>query len=222
MIDPLDAELEHRVEVRAAELAQALEAERTHRVLLQDRQRLAADLHDLVIQRLYACQLAMAAMPAGAFPDLRERVIDDLDEAIKQLRACIYELKLSADTTPLTEQMRLIVDAAERSMQTEFEVSGAATRMPELVANQVVAVTREAVSNVVRHADAHRLRVHLAVDEHAVRLTVTDDGDGIPHGAPLTGGVANMKLRAEALGGHCDLRPHEGGGTALFWEVPLV
>jgi len=218
----LEAELERRVESRAAELAEALEAERTHRVLLQDRQRLAADLHDLVIQRLYACQLAIAAAPIGPDPHLRERVIDDLDEAIKQLRACIYELKLSTDTTPLVEQMRLIVDGAEHALRAEFEVIGQATRMPELVATQVVAVTREAVSNVVRHAHAQRLQVRLAVDDDAVRLTVHDDGEGIPEGTLQSSGIANMKVRAEALGGHCELTGDANGGTRLLWQVPLV
>lgn len=203
------------LEQMARDRAEELEARRAYSLLVEDRQRLAADLHDLVIQRLYACQLALTTDATDAV----DRVIDELDEAIRELRTCIYELRTSKDTTPLIERIKLLIEAARPDHQTNLRVTGTPALIPDYVAQHVLAVVRESVSNVIRHADATTLDVSVDVTQRTVTLQVVDDGRGIDTSRAWSG-LQNLCKRAEQLGGTCTVRGGEGG-TVLTWRVPI-
>jgi signal transduction histidine kinase len=209
------------LEALAQDRAEELEARRAFSVLIEDRQRLAADLHDLVIQRLYACQLALSSESDD--PNVVEQVIDDLDEAIRELRTCIYELRTSADTSPLIERLRLVLETAAVSHETVLTVTGTPSAIPDSVAKHALAVAREAVSNARRHADAERITLVVEAKPQRLSLRISDDGRGLPEDfltGEHQGGFANMRHRAELLGGICVVcssRP----GTTVSWSVPL-
>ncbi|WP_207957744.1 GAF domain-containing protein [Streptomyces sp. YIM 98790] len=223
----------------AAQAALALEVAR-HRTeseqvkLLQDRDRIARDLHDLAIQRLFAT--GMTLQSAGRLIDRPEaadrvnRAVDDLDETIKIIRSTIFALRTSgdsADERSLRRRLTRVVNSASEvlgfmpALRMEGPVD---TDVTEEIADHVEAVTAEALSNVARHAHARRADVALTVATEVV-LTVTDDGLGV--GSPArTGGLSNMRSRAEQLGGGFEVGPagEENGepvGTRLVWRVPL-
>ncbi|MGY1434731.1 GAF domain-containing sensor histidine kinase [Streptomyces reniochalinae] len=224
----------------AAQAALALEmaqhrAESEQLALLHDRDRIARDLHDLAIQRLFAT--GMTLQSAGRLidrPQAAERVsraVDDLDETIKIIRSTIFALRTSGEgpqDAPAGLRRTLakaVSDAADRlgflpALRVEGPVD---TNVPAEAAAQVSAVLGEALSNIVRHARARRVDVALSVGS-AVALTVTDDGVGVGD-APRTGGLANMRSRAELLGGTLTVShgaaSAAGPGTRLVWEVPL-
>jgi signal transduction histidine kinase len=212
---------ERELEALAQDRAEELEARRAFSVLIEDRQRLAADLHDLVIQRLYACQLALSADPDDR--DVVEHVLDDLDEAIRELRTCIYELRTSADTSPLIERLRLVLETAAMSHETVLTVSGTPDLIPDHIAKHALAVVREAVSNARRHAEAEHIRLEVDVKPHRLSIRVNDDGRGLPsalHGDGRRSGFANMQRRADLLGGLC-VTCLDDDGTTVSWSVPL-
>ncbi|WP_031027947.1 GAF domain-containing sensor histidine kinase [Streptomyces albus] len=227
----------------AAQAALALEmaqhrAESEQLALLHDRDRIARDLHDLVIQRLFATGMTLqSAARLIDRPQAAERVsraVDDLDETIKIIRSTIFALRSSGQDggggagagaglrRTVTEA---VGDAADRlgflpALRMEGPVD---TEVPAEAAEQVSAVLGEALSNIVRHAHARRVDVTLSVGA-ALTLAVTDDGVGIA-GRPHTGGLANMRSRAELLGGTLTVTPGTGEGagpgTRIRWEVPL-
>lgn len=223
----------------AAQAALALElaqhrAESEQLALLHERDRIARDLHDLAIQRLFAT--GMTLQSAGRLidrPEAAERVnraVDDLDETIKIIRSTIFALRTSGEGPPEETRTNLrrtlaraVSDAADQlgflpALRMEGPVD---TSVPVEAADHVRAVLAEALSNIVRHARARHVDVALSVGT-ALSLTVTDDGAGI--GArPRTGGLANMRSRAELLGGTLTVTdgPASGSGTRLVWEVPL-
>lgn len=237
----------------AAQAALALEmaqhrAESEQLTLLHERDRIARDLHDLAIQRLFAT--GMTLQSAGRLidrPEAAERVnraVDDLDETIKIIRSTIFALRTSGEgAEPGTSLRRTVAkavsDAADRlgflpSLRMEGPVD---TDVPPEAAEQVSAVLAEALSNIVRHARAHRVDVDLQVGA-AIALTVTDDGVGVGDrdgrgadraGSTHTGGLANMRSRAEQLGGTLtvtqgpgtDPASGAGPGTRIAWTVPL-
>jgi signal transduction histidine kinase len=220
------------VETFAGQAALALERaraqdEREMLAVLGDRERIARDLHDVVIQRLFAAgmQLQTAAQLA-ARPEVRERldsVVDDLDTTIRDIRGAIFELRSPAPGSVRSE-LRGLVDEARGALgfRPELRIDGPVdTAVPEAVRVALSPVLREALSNAAKHGHAHTVRVHLAVGRGEIVLTVTDDGVG-PGEATATGhGRANMAARAADLGGSFDLRPGPAGGTVLTWRVPL-
>ncbi|MFI7313922.1 sensor histidine kinase [Streptomyces hygroscopicus] len=230
---------DHEVELLsgfAAQAALALElarhrAESEHMALLQDRDRIARDLHDLAIQRLFATGLTLQS--AGRLierPEAAERVgraVDDLDETIKIIRSTIFALRTVGDgeEEPATLRRRLVKAVRSASDPLGFApsllVDGPVdTDVPEETGDHVLAVLAEALSNTVRHAHAQRVEVRLTVGSD-ITLVVTDNGVGIGGAAP-SGGLVNMRSRAELLGGTLDIEAPEAGGTRLVWRVPLT
>jgi signal transduction histidine kinase len=220
------------VETFAGQAALALERaraqeEREMLAVLGDRERIARDLHDVVIQRLFASgmQLQTAAQLAIR-PEVRTRldaVVDDLDTTIRDIRGAIFELRSPAAGS-LRSELRGVVDEARGALgfRPELRIDGPIdTAVPEAVRVALPAVMREALSNVAKHAHAQTARVHLAVGGGEAALTVTDDGVG-PGEATATGhGRANMAARAADLGGTFDLSAGPTGGTVLTWRVPI-
>ncbi|MCX5599803.1 GAF domain-containing protein [Streptomyces phaeochromogenes] len=220
----------------AGQAALALELDERRRdaeqlVLLQDRDRIARDLHDLAIQRLFAA--GMTLQSAQRFVDHPEaverlsRTVDDLDDTIKIIRSTIFGLRAHGGGAKEGGGLRGRVSEAVKVSATSFGFAPALrveglvdTDVPGEVADHALAVLGEALSNAVRHSGAHSVDVHLQCARGELALTVTDDGCGVPDGVARSG-LKNLEDRARALGGTLTLgeRP-QGGGTRLVWRVP--
>ncbi|MEU8551595.1 GAF domain-containing protein [Streptomyces roseoverticillatus] len=213
----------------ALELAQR-RAESEELAVLHDRDRIARDLHDLAIQRLFATGMTLqSATRLIDRPEAAERVgraVDDLDTTIQIIRSTIFGLRTAGDGRgggpSLRRGMAEAVQAATRTLgfAPALRIEGPAdTDVPAELAEQILAVVAEALSNAARHAAARRVEVMLTVAERAT-LTVTDDGVGVGS-APRRGGLANMRSRAELHDGRLAVETPEGGGTRIVWSVPL-
>ena len=209
----------------ALERARAQE-ERELLAVLEDRERIARDLHDVVIQRLFATgmQLQGALVPATR-PDAAKRInaaVDDLDATIRDIRRSIFELRSPVGTSLRTE-LRDTVEAAADTLgfRPTLEVTGPVdSAVPDDIGPEVLAVVREALSNVARHAEAGSVRVSVRAADGHVTVSVEDDGIGCdPRRA--RGGLVNLSERANDLGGDFDVSPGTAGGTLLQWRVPL-
>jgi signal transduction histidine kinase len=196
--------------------------------VLKDRDRIARDLHDLAIQRLFAT--GMTLQSAGRFiehPEASERVVravDDLDETIKIIRSTIFGLRSREGSGGSGLRARVVRVAGEAAPVLGFAPSVRMeglvdTQVPREIADHVVAVLSEALTNIARHAHADRADVALTADSHQVRLTVTDNGVGVPADGRRSG-LRNMAERARQLGGELELSRPADGGTSLSWWVP--
>jgi len=219
----------------AAQASVALELAERRRALerfavFEDRDRIARDLHDLVIQRLFATgmQLEGAIRLIAVRPDeAGKRVlsaVEDLDATIKELRSTIYGLQVPAGhSVSLRSQVLQVVDAGTEQLgfAPSLRMEGLLdTLVSDELGVQVLASLREALSNAARHAEASRVEVRLAVDEVLLVLEVSDDGKGIPSGGRRSG-LANLAARAAQRGGDLELHSPAAGGTRLVWSVPL-
>ncbi len=208
--------------------------DREQLAVLEDRNRIARDLHDLVIQRLFAVGMvlesASRAVPAAA--DRVETAIQELDATIQEIRTAIFALQQSPDAAPSGLRTRVLRETGTASATLGFTPSVAFTGpvdalVPESMAAQLVAALREGLSNAARHAHASRVDVTvngvapMPDDRPAVTLTVTDDGVGIPPGRTRRSGLRNLRDRARSLGGDAWVGPGpDGNGTTLTWRVP--
>jgi signal transduction histidine kinase len=194
--------------------------------LLEDRDRIAKDLHDTVIQRLFATAMTlMSAVKITERPEVATRVrraVDDLDDTIRQIRSTIFALQAPPDEESLRSRMHTVVDAAAERLGFAPSVRLAGlldTAVGDAVGEDLLAVVREALSNVARHARATEAAVVVDVGDD-LTLRVEDDGVGIPEGGRRSG-LRNMRERAEGRGGSFTTRDRPGGGTVLVWRVPL-
>ncbi|MFC5751400.1 GAF domain-containing protein [Actinomadura rugatobispora] len=221
------------LEAFAAQAAVALELADRRRdaerlALLEDRDRIAKDLHDTVIQRLFAT--AMTLMSAIKITEKRDvagriqRSVDDLDETIRQIRSTIFALQTTADDRQSVRSRLhgIVDDAAERlGFAPSQRFDGLLdTDVPEDIAEHLLAVVQEALSNVARHARATRAAVTVHVGGDELVLRVEDDGVGVPEDVRRSG-LRNMEERAHGLGGAFSIESRSGGGTVLRWSVPL-
>ncbi|MDP9073561.1 MAG: PAS domain S-box protein [Actinomycetota bacterium] len=196
-------------------------------LLVSDRERIARDLHDSVIQRLFAVGLTLEAavrLPRADIGDRLRQAVTDIDDTIRSIRTSIFGLELRAEQAPGLR--RQILDlTAESSPGLGFEPSVRFTGPVDSLATgnaaeQLLAVMREALSNIARHAHAHH--VDVTVDAgHDFTLTVDDDGIGFVGESPDGGhGLKNMAVRAEQLGGAFIVQRRQPAGTRLTWRVP--
>jgi signal transduction histidine kinase len=210
----------------ALERARAQE-ERELLAVLEDRERIARDLHDVVIQRLFATgmQLQSVAIQAGR-PEMAKRLnatVDDLDATIRDIRRSIFELRAPVGATLRTE-LRDAVDAASETLgfRPALDVSGPVdSAVPDDIIPELMAVLREALSNAARHAQARAVRVSVRASGGEVILRVEDDGVGLDPGL-ARGGLVNMGERAHDLGGRFEVGPGSDGGTVVLWRVPIA
>ncbi|MFD5075065.1 GAF domain-containing protein [Streptomyces sp. NPDC058371] len=201
--------------------------------LLQDRDRIARDLHDLAIQRLFAAGMTLqSSQRFMEHPEGMERLtrtVDDLDDTIKIIRSTIFGLRTHGGGGRESDGLRGRVAEAVRASATSLgfppalRIEGLVeTDVPGDIADHAVAVLGEALSNAARHSGAQAVDVRLQCTKGELTLTVTDDGCGVP-GDVGRSGLKNIEERAVTLGGTLTLgeRP-EGGGTRLVWRVPVT
>lgn len=201
--------------------------------LATDRERIARDLHDTVIQRLFATGLGLQATTRliGIEPDeVRRRIdqaVDDLDVTVRHIRTAIFGLGTSAATgSGLRERVLAVATDAARPLGFHPAVTFEGVidaSVDEATAREVLAALREALTNVARHAKATRVSVLVAVKDQQLILEVADDGIG-PAGAleARGNGLVNMKTRAALLHGRFDLDPAPAGGSVARWQIPLA
>ncbi|MBJ7453868.1 MAG: GAF domain-containing protein [Blastococcus sp.] len=231
--DAFEPELHDLAAAFAAQATVALELvrsqQRERRLQVQaDRDRIARDLHDHVVQRIFATALALDRIGRSLeaeSPDVARRLaerVDELDGTISRIRTAIFELQ-HQDASPegvrhrLVEVVRSVVDG--HGLRPDLRVHGEVDDLPAELVPDVVATVRELVTNVVRHARAERVTVTVTVTD-VVRVQVTDDGCGLPS-ITVRSGLANLADRAERRGGRLSA---SGGpsGTEVEWWVPLA
>jgi signal transduction histidine kinase len=217
---------------RADNLVKVKQSEKTLRALemANERDRIARDLHDLVIQRVFGAGMRLSSIVPSvptATADRLGEVIEELDNVIADIRTTIFDLQAQETTVRGVRStvLKLTGDAAERlgyKPRVKF-VGPVDTLADRDAADQLLAVLREALSNVIRHAGANAIEVTVAALGGELVLTVADDGVGpVPGTTPVTGfGLRNMESRAVALGGTCRVRANEPRGTVVEWRVPL-
>ena len=230
---PLPAEAIEMISTFAAQAAIGLElaehrsdAERL--AILQDRDRIARDLHDLVIQRLYATGMSLqGALPLLSRPEAASRVsnaVDALDETIREIRSAIFSLQTRADSRPQGLRAQVLAVADEMSAPLGFApslrlVGPLDETVPSEIGEHLLGALREALSNAARHAHSSRVDVTVQADSE-LALRVRDDGAGMGSSTRRSG-LANLAERATELGGKVEISPAGGGGTQLDWRVPL-
>jgi signal transduction histidine kinase len=211
----------------------AIENARLHQRLEQlavlgERERIARDLHDTVIQRLFATGMGLQSL-VGRMEgsDLRERLqqaVDELDETIREIRITIFDLEargaeqdgLRARVLALTGEATATLGFAPRvHMDGPLDAATDATTQEELLKT-----LREALSNVARHAQASNVEVTVRAGSGTIALRVADNGVGLAKDVRHGHGLDNMRARAESLGGVCEFSARRGGGTVVSWRVP--
>lgn len=202
---------------------------REEHALFIDRERIAADLHDLVIQRLFAAGLSIQGLRRyTSDPAAHERRIADitteLDDCIHQLRDTIYSLQARKPDRELLSGrvLRVVQEAANAAgFLPRIQLSGPVDDIvDEEVAEQLLPVLSESVSNAVRHSGSEEIYVLLSVQDGEVVLTVQDHGCGFTDPRRISG-LNNMKSRATRLGGTCTIDSAPGQGTSVIWTAPL-
>lgn len=222
-LQALTAELEDRVEERVAQI----EAHHARIAVLEDRERIAADLHDLVVQRLFAAgvqlQSVMSLPEREAMRGRIDQAIDGIDAAIHDLRASILELKSGRHAQDLAGEVEATLDAAQvvLGFRPALRTEGAPERAAG-VGDDVLAVLREGLANVARHARASHVEVTLRCDGEHVVLRIADDGVGLPAAVAVDSGRRNLRARAEHHGGRCEWRANRPRGTVLEWTIPTT
>ncbi|MCB5163273.1 GAF domain-containing protein [Streptomyces bambusae] len=212
--------------------------DRERLAVFEDRDRIARDLHDLVIQRLFATGMMLeGAQRRSIVPEVREGVgkaVDELDVTIQEIRTAIFALQQGPAEAPSGLRTRVLREINMAAVPLGFKpahrfLGAVDSVVGELVGKNLIAALREALSNAFRHAEASRIEVvvdataKLTDGRPAVRLEVADDGVGIPEGGRRSG-LRNLRRRAESLGGASWYGPglgDDGGGTTLVWEAPL-
>ncbi|WP_326797023.1 GAF domain-containing protein [Streptomyces sp. NBC_01808] len=218
-----------------------VQRDRERLAVYEDRDRIARDLHDLVIQRLFATGMQLqGAKRLERAPEVRQRIdaaVDALELTIEEIRGTIYALQQEPAQAPTGMRALVLREVATAAAPLGFQpstsfVGAVDERVDERIARQLLAALREGLSNASRHAGAGQVGVvvdataELPDGRDAVRLTVADDGRGLPPDADgRRSGLRNIERRAEELGGQATYGPGLGdcgGGTSLIWEVPLT
>lgn len=213
--------------------ALALELARTGRlreqlVIFSDRERIARDLHDIVIQRLFAAGLSMQSLrrftdDAVALHRI-STVTEELDETIRELRDTIYSLRsVPQGKTKLSASMLRAVQDVSRPLgfAPRLQFDGQLDEVPETVGEHLLAVVSEGLSNAVRHSGAAEITIAVTVAEGRVEILIADDGVGFAD-PERRSGLANMERRAALAGGVFDVQSAPGAGARISWSAPIT
>ena len=200
------------------------------KAIIDDRQRIARDLHDTIIQDIFAAGMGLQALQRSTPPDdqLKRQIgdsVDHLDSVITRLRKVIFNLTHGDDPEPIDAAARRVVAESLNGsgVKPTITVSPANWPLPARPQEHVLATLQEALSNVVHHAQATTVEVAIEAADDICRLCVCDNGIGMPDAAATRPGfgLTNMMNRAQVLGGSCDITPRDGGGTVVEWKVPI-
>ena len=210
------------------------EAQHEHErlAILEDRDRIGRDLHDLVIQRLFATGMMLeGARRLVDEPNVSgrlDRAVQELDATILEVRSTIFALHESAFDEPTGLRGRLLREVGAAAHGLGFEPTCrfdglVDSLVPSETGEHLIAALREALANVSRHARARWARVSVSVDDRDVVLIVTDDGVGLSAAGQRRSGLVNLQRRADDLGGSFRVEPvaDDGTGTRLVWRVPV-
>jgi signal transduction histidine kinase len=197
--------------------------------VLADRDRIAGDLHDHVIQRLFAAGMSLQAIVlqinnANARGRVTQ-VVNQLDETVREIRTSIFDLHTPTEENPGSLRRKMLDAVAELCADVErspaVRISGAVDALVTgKLAEHALAVVQEGVSNAVRHAHASDITVTVEAGADLV-IDVTDDGVGMPADVGRSG-LLNLERRAAECGGAVTVGPGPNGGTRLVWRVPLT
>jgi signal transduction histidine kinase len=192
--------------------------------ILHDRDRIARDLHDHVIQRLFAVGLALqGTIPRARSTEVQQRLsasVDDLQAVIQEIRTAIFDLHGASGATRLRQRLDEAVDQfSSPELRTTVQFAGPLSVVDAALADHAEAVVREAASNAARHANATTLTVSVSVGDD-LSIEVIDDGRGIPDDVTESG-LTNVRRRADDVGGSFTVEQMPAGGTRLRWSAPL-
>lgn len=195
--------------------------------LVSEHERIARDLHDNVIQRLFALGLSLQGvrkLADGLVGERIETAVDSIDEVIREIRETIFELGRPATSSVRAQLRQLVTESAKHfRIQPRIEFRGPVDSViGDDLATHLLAVTREAISNAARHGRAGRVDVSLDVLDGSIVLSVSDDGKGFPTNPGAGHGLANMKERAKMLGGSMRVSARDGTGALIEWRVPSI
>lgn len=215
---------------QAAVALEFAEKQRNQRLLdvLEDRDRIAQDLHDHVIQRMFATGMSLQSIVPRVPDDFaRNRVsqaVEQLDRTVREIRTSIFDLHSSGSDASKSLRRRLLDVVteltADGSVAPSVRIAGAVdTLVPQDLHEHAEAVVREALSNAIRHSGADEIAVAVEADRELV-IEVTDNGIGIPEKGRRSG-LENLAQRAQRCGGNAECTDRGGGGTRVLWRVPL-
>ncbi len=218
------------LEVFDLETERRIEEMEQQQILAAERERLARDLHDGAIQKVYTAGLLVesARNLAPADSPLRrrlERAVAVLNDAIGDLRRNLQDLRPSPSAEPLAERLRRLAEDPRFRSFVEVDVDlalPAEESLSPVRAEHVVAVVQEALANAVRHARARKVRLEARREDGRLRVVVRDDGVGLAESAPAGYGLRNMRDRARLLGGSLQVEGRPGKGTTVVLEIPWV
>lgn len=194
--------------------------------VIADRERIAHDLHDHVIQRLFAAGMDLQGTIARSrSPEITKRLsrtVDDLQATIEEIRSRIFALQSVGEEDGFRQRVQnAIADLTDdRDIETVVRISGPLSAVDEEIAEQALPVIIEAVSNAVRHSGAEHLSIDINVADELI-IDIADDGCGIDPGIRRRSGLANLQCRADSVGGNCEMSTPPDGGTHLRWIAPL-
>lgn len=210
----------------AAEERQISSARR--RILAEDHERIAKDMHDTVIQELFALGMSLQAAVATIHdPEQAARVeagVNTLDDVIRSIRALIFDIRGEKQADDLRVRVVEIATSLIPSLGFEPSVSfhGPVERVPKELHEHIVAVARESLTNVARHAEASAASVEVTVRDGSVTVIVSDDGVGMPENPSRQSGHTNLAERARLTRGSFWVAAHPDGGTTVEWRTPIA
>ncbi len=201
--------------------------------MFEERDRIASDMQDLVIRRLFDISLGLQGLAPLVESKVWRRItnlVDNLDGTIREVRRSIFSLQdhvnpAGEGPAGLVDELGRIIVQAEEALGFEPLVSldeKVDSLVPQRIRPDLLATAREALSNVARHAQATMASVTLGVGDGELTLTVVDDGLGIAESRDRSSGLANLARRAQRWGGGLTVKRGDAGGTRLTWTVPLV
>lgn len=192
------------------------------RAIAVERERIARNLHDVVIQNLYATSLSLAIAARGKDEETQVAIntaVSSIDDVIAEIRREILHVE-SGKASPLRLKLEDVLIPILHPTGAELDLLIDIPSLPEHIETHLRAVCIEGASNAVRHGNASVLKIRIARMKRNIVLTIEDNGSGIPSHARLQNGLHNMRERAESLGGNMEIQKNQNGGTTLLWTVP--